>query len=46
MFFSGNYDIAMPEMDGHEFISKLHEKTYSVEVALMTGFRYNPKHTL
>lgn len=39
-------DIAMPEMDGHEFISKLQEKNVASEVALMTGFGYNPKHTL
>jgi DNA-binding NtrC family response regulator len=39
-------DIAMPEMDGHEFISKLQEKKILSEVALMTGFGYNPKHTL
>jgi two-component system, sensor histidine kinase SagS len=39
-------DIAMPEMDGHELISKLREKNVFSEVALMTGFGYNPKHTL
>ena len=39
-------DIAMPDMDGHEFISKLQERTIPSEVALMTGFGYNPKHTL
>ena len=39
-------DIAMPEMDGHEFIDKLREKNIPSEVALMTGFGYNPKHTL
>ena len=39
-------DIAMPEMDGHEFIDKLHDKNIPSEVALMTGFGYNPKHTL
>jgi DNA-binding NtrC family response regulator len=39
-------DIAMPEMDGHELISKLHERNVFSEVALMTGFGYNPKHTL
>ena len=46
VFFLVITDIAMPEMDGHEFISKLHEKHIPVEVALMTGFGYNPKHTL
>jgi two-component system, sensor histidine kinase SagS len=45
-FFLVITDIAMPEMDGHEFISKLHEKNVSSEIALMTGFGYNPKHTL
>ncbi|HAJ80737.1 MAG TPA: response regulator [Fibrobacteres bacterium] len=45
-FFLVITDIAMPEMDGHEFISKLREKRIPSEVALMTGFGYNPKHTL
>jgi len=45
-FFLVITDIAMPEMDGHEFISKLREKLIPSEVALMTGFGYNPKHTL
>jgi two-component system, sensor histidine kinase SagS len=45
-FFLVITDIAMPEMDGHEFISKLREKQIPSEVALMTGFGYNPKHTL
>ncbi len=39
-------DIAMPEMDGYEFISKIKEKNYPSQMALMTGFGYNPKHTL
>ncbi len=39
-------DIAMPEMDGYEFINTLHEKLIPSQVALMTGFGYNPKHTL
>jgi two-component system, sensor histidine kinase SagS len=39
-------DIAMPEMDGYEFISKLNEKNVPSQMALMTGFGYNPKHTL
>jgi FixJ family two-component response regulator len=33
-------------MDGHEFITKLQENKVPSEVALMTGFGYNPKHTL
>ncbi len=45
-FFLVITDIAMPEMDGHELISKLHEHNVFSEVALMTGFGYNPKHTL
>ena len=39
-------DIAMPDMDGYEFISKIKEKQIPSEMALMTGFGYNPKHTL
>jgi len=39
-------DIAMPEMDGYEFISKIKEKNIPAQMALMTGFGYNPKHTL
>jgi DNA-binding NtrC family response regulator len=39
-------DIAMPEMDGYEFISKFKEAHVPSQVALMTGFGYNPKHTL
>ena len=36
----------MPDMDGYEFISKIKEHGISSQVALMTGFGYNPKHTL
>jgi len=39
-------DIAMPEMDGYEFISKIKDKHIPSQMALMTGFGYNPKHTL
>jgi two-component system, sensor histidine kinase SagS len=39
-------DIAMPEMDGYEFISKIKERNIPAQMALMTGFGYNPKHTL
>jgi two-component system, sensor histidine kinase SagS len=39
-------DIAMPEMDGYEFISKLKDANVQSQVVLMTGFGYNPKHTL
>ena len=45
-FFLILTDIAMPEMDGYEFISKLKEKNIPSKVMLMTGFGYNPKHTL
>jgi DNA-binding NtrC family response regulator len=45
-FFLILTDIAMPEMDGYEFISKLREKNIPSRVMLMTGFGYNPKHTL
>lgn len=39
-------DIAMPDMDGYEFISVIKEKKIPSQMALMTGFGYNPKHTL
>ncbi|MDR3012172.1 MAG: response regulator [Chitinispirillales bacterium] len=39
-------DIAMPEMDGYEFISSVKERGYPNKLALMTGFGYDPKHTL
>jgi DNA-binding NtrC family response regulator len=39
-------DIAMPSMDGYEFISHIHQSHYTCQIALMTGFGYNPKHTL
>jgi len=39
-------DIAMPEMDGYEFISAIKAKGCECRFALMTGFGYNPKHTL
>lgn len=39
-------DIAMPDMDGYEFISKIKELQIPSQMALMTGFGYNPKHTL
>jgi two-component system, sensor histidine kinase SagS len=45
-FFLVITDIAMPEMDGYEFISALREKGIPSQVVLMTGFGYNPKHTL
>jgi two-component system, sensor histidine kinase SagS len=45
-FFLILTDIAMPEMDGYEFIGKLRGKNIPSKVVLMTGFGYNPKHTL
>jgi DNA-binding NtrC family response regulator len=39
-------DIAMPEMDGYELVSTLREKKVPSIIAMMTGFGYNPKHTL
>jgi DNA-binding NtrC family response regulator len=39
-------DIAMPEMDGYEFINAIKTQGYNCQFALMTGFGYNPKHTL
>ncbi len=45
-FFLVLTDIAMPEMDGYEFVTKAKEKHVGSEMALMTGFGYNPNHTL
>jgi two-component system, sensor histidine kinase SagS len=39
-------DIAMPDMDGFEFINALRDRGNASQVALMTGFGYNPRHTL
>lgn len=39
-------DIAMPDMDGYEFVTTLRRREAACRVALMTGFGYNPKHTL
>jgi DNA-binding NtrC family response regulator len=39
-------DIAMPDMDGYEFMCYLQEKQVASQVVLMTGFGYNPRHTL
>jgi two-component system, sensor histidine kinase SagS len=46
VFFLVLTDIAMPEMDGYEFISRLMDAGVQSQVVLMTGFGYNPKHTL
>jgi DNA-binding NtrC family response regulator len=39
-------DIAMPDMDGYEFMCLIIEKHIASQVVLMTGFGYNPDHTL
>lgn len=45
-FFLILTDIAMPEMDGYEFINLIKDREIPSQLALMTGFGYNPKHTL
>jgi DNA-binding NtrC family response regulator len=45
-FFLVLTDIAMPDMDGYEFISAIKGKKIASQVILMTGFGYNPNHTL
>ena len=38
--------IAMPVMDGYDFICRIKESGCESEIILMTGFGYNPDHTL
>ena len=45
-FFIIFSDIAMPDMDGYEFVSSIKQKGIASKIALMTGFGYNPNHTL
>jgi DNA-binding NtrC family response regulator len=45
-FFCILTDIAMPDMDGYEFIAEVHRLSIQSEIILMTGFGYNPNHTL
>lgn len=45
-FFLVITDIAMPDMDGYEFISEMKDKGIPSRIALMTGFGYDPRHTL
>jgi DNA-binding NtrC family response regulator len=39
-------DIAMPDMDGYEFVTAMRAEHIPSQVLLMTGFGYNPNHTL
>lgn len=45
-FFLIITDIAMPQMDGYEIISELKKIKPDISFAVMTGFGYNPNHTL
>ena len=45
-FFLIITDLAMPIMDGYNFITALLDAGYKNEIAVMTGFGYNPNHTL
>ena len=45
-FFLVITDIAMPEMDGYEIISEMTRIKARTCYVVMTGFGYNPKHTL
>jgi CheY-like chemotaxis protein len=45
-FFLILSDIAMPDMDGYEFAGRLREKNIPSQIIFMTGFGYNPNHTL
>lgn len=45
-FFLIITDIAMPDMDGYEMILELQKIKPDTSFAVMTGFGYNPKHTL
>ncbi|MBN2037870.1 MAG: response regulator [Chitinispirillaceae bacterium] len=45
-FFLILTDIAMPDMDGYEFVSFIKKKFITSRLVLMTGFGYNPQHTL
>jgi CheY-like chemotaxis protein len=39
-------DIAMPRMDGYEFLNAVLERGVSSQLVFMTGFGYDPNHTL
>ncbi|MCC6126131.1 MAG: response regulator [Pirellulales bacterium] len=51
MNLEGDYDvilsdIALPDMDGYDFMLKLKEVMDPVPLVLMTGFGYDPKHVI
>lgn len=39
-------DIRLPDMNGYELFLKLREMTDHVPLVLMTGFGYDPGHTI
>jgi len=39
-------DIAMPRMDGYEFMHEVHQRAIPSQLVFMTGFGYDPNHTL
>jgi two-component system, sensor histidine kinase SagS len=51
MMIDGEYaviisDIHLPDMNGYDFMLKLKEIMDPVPLVLMTGFGYDPKHTI
>jgi len=39
-------DISLPDMDGYELLCRLREIVDPVPLVLMTGFGYDPAHTI
>ena len=39
-------DIAMPDMDGYELYTRVREIKPDLPIIMMTGFGYDPKHTV
>jgi DNA-binding response OmpR family regulator len=39
-------DIAMPDMDGYELFLRAREQNENIPVIMMTGFGYDPNHTV
>ena len=39
-------DIAMPDMDGYELYTRAREIKPNLPIIMMTGFGYDPKHTI